>query len=71
MDDYASACGHGLRLTRFHLAFALFRFAVIFAGIGARAREGMAVSDEAARLSKLETAFAQRAVDVLKGCELE
>lgn len=67
MSQYSTDCGHDLRLTRFHLAFALFRFAVIFTGIAARAREGMAVSDDTASMVRLEKAFAQRAVNVLKG----
>lgn len=67
MEQYSAACGHGLRLTKFHIAFALFRFAVIFTGIAARAREGMAVSNDATKVGRLEKAFAQRAVDVLRG----
>jgi hypothetical protein len=32
---YYEAAHHGLRMTRFHVAFALFRFAVMFEGIAA------------------------------------
>ena len=49
-------------LTRFHRAFALFRFAVIFVGIADRARAGSAASEEAAELSPLAERFAIRAV---------
>jgi aminoglycoside phosphotransferase (APT) family kinase protein len=50
--DYRNAGGHeGLR--PFHLAFALFRFAVIFEGIAARAREGNASASNAAEVGVL------------------
>lgn len=50
-------------LTRFHRAFALFRFAVIFVGIADRARTGSAASDEAAELGPLAERFAIRALE--------
>lgn len=53
------------RLTPFHKAFALFRFAVIFVGIADRAAVGVAANDEAASLAPLARRFAQRALDVL------
>lgn len=49
------------RLMPFHVAFALFRFAVIFVGIADRVRAGTANSDQAARLAPLAEAFAHRA----------
>lgn len=51
-------------LLPFHIAFALFRFAVIFIGIADRARNGNAASAEAARLAPLAERFAKRALDV-------
>lgn len=48
----------------FHVAFALFRFAVIFVGIADRDRIGSAANAEAAKLGPLEAHFAQRALDV-------
>jgi aminoglycoside phosphotransferase (APT) family kinase protein len=48
-------------LEPFHVAFALFRFAVIFVGIADRARAGNAASDEAARIGPLAVRFAGRA----------
>lgn len=54
-------------LTRFHVAFALFRFAVIFVGIADRARTGSAASQEAASLGPLAARFAQRGLDVAEG----
>ncbi|SDE04305.1 phosphotransferase family protein [Ruegeria marina] len=54
-------------LTAFHMAFALFRFAVIFVGIADRARAGNAASDEAATLAPLAERFAIRALEVIRG----
>jgi len=48
-------------LTRFHLAFALFRFAVIFVGIADRVRSGNAAAQDAASVAPLATKFAARA----------
>ncbi|SMX33060.1 phosphotransferase family protein [Maliponia aquimaris] len=52
-------------LGAFHVAFALFRFAVIFVGIADRARAGNAASDEAATLAPLAARFAERALEVV------
>ena len=52
-------------LRPFHIAFALFRFAVIFVGIAERARAGSAASADAARLGPLAERFARRACDVV------
>ncbi|MGY6635437.1 MAG: phosphotransferase family protein [Alkalilacustris sp.] len=52
-------------LRPFHVAFALFRFAVIFVGIAERARAGSAASEEAASLGPLAAAFARRGCDVI------
>lgn len=49
-------------LQPFHVAFALFRFAVIFVGIADRARAGSAASAEAETLGPLAEAFAHRAL---------
>ncbi|MCI5074185.1 phosphotransferase family protein [Oricola sp.] len=51
----------------FHLAFALFRFAVIFVGIADRAAAGTAADPEAARYAPLAHRFACRAREVLDG----
>lgn len=48
------------RLLPFHIAFSLFRFAVIFVGIADRARQGNAVGDNAAQLGRLAVRFAER-----------
>lgn len=51
--------------TRFHFAFALFRFAVIFVGIADRVRAGNASDPEATRYAPLAQQFAIRAWDVI------
>lgn len=51
----------------FHIAFALFRFAVIFVGIADRAAAGNAADPEAARYAPLAGRFATRALEVLDG----
>lgn len=47
----------------FHYAFSLFRLAVIFEGISARARTGASHSANAADVGKLGAGFARRAVE--------
>ena len=48
LEHYYRQSGRQSRLQPFHYAFALFRLAVIFAGIAARARAGIAAPDNAA-----------------------
>ncbi len=55
------------RLAPFHTAFALFRFAVIFEGIAARARAGSATAANAAEVGELSAVFARRGVECLSG----
>jgi aminoglycoside phosphotransferase (APT) family kinase protein len=64
---YEANGGHGLRLQPFHHAMALFRFAVIFEGIAARAQAGNASADNAALVGRLSARFARRAVEVIEG----
>ena len=68
LDDYVAtylaASGRRDGIAPFHVAFALFRFAVIFEGISARAVAGNAASDDAADAGKLGPAFARRAVEI-------
>ena len=54
-----------LRLLPFHTVFALFRFAVIFEGIAARARAGSAAAEDAATVGELGPLFARRAVEAM------
>lgn len=57
------------RLTRFHLAFALFRFAVIFVGIADRVRAGSAAAANASELAPLAKRFAIRALEAMEAPE--
>ncbi|MFG1403175.1 phosphotransferase family protein [Xanthobacter sediminis] len=59
--EYDAVARHGQALTDFHMAFALFRWAVIFEGIAARARAGNANDANAADTGRLAAAFARRA----------
>jgi aminoglycoside phosphotransferase (APT) family kinase protein len=54
-------------LERFHIVFALFRFAVIFVGIADRARAGSAAAVNAAEMAPLAQRFADRAVEIIEG----
>jgi len=51
--------------TPFHWAFAFMRWAVIFAGIAARAARGSATSDNAAEVGVLAVALAQRGLEAI------
>jgi len=51
----------------FHFVFAMFRFAVIFEGIAARAAAGNAAAQNASEAGKLGPAFARRALDIVEG----
>jgi aminoglycoside phosphotransferase (APT) family kinase protein len=69
LDDYlahyVSRGGCSQPLTPFHTALSLFRLAVIFEGIAARARSGNAVSDNAADVGRLSQVFARRGIEVI------
>lgn len=62
---YAQAGGRAEGFTIFHRIFALFRFAVIFEGIAARAQAGNAASDEAETVGRLSANFARRAAHLI------
>jgi aminoglycoside phosphotransferase (APT) family kinase protein len=62
---YESAIPTG-PLQPFHIAFALFRFAVIFVGIADRARAGNASGANAAALAPLAARFAERALELAR-----
>jgi aminoglycoside phosphotransferase (APT) family kinase protein len=68
--DYASLSGHAVALKPFHLAFALFRFAVIFEGIAARARAGNAAGENAVEVGALSAAFARRGAATIAAREI-
>lgn len=65
IDDYLAAGGCEAPVTPFHRAFALFRYAVIFEGIAARHRSGLAAGEDAARVGALSATCATRAIDIL------
>jgi aminoglycoside phosphotransferase (APT) family kinase protein len=53
------------RVEPFHFAFSLFRVAVIFEGIAARAKLGTATSEDAETVGRLSSVFARRAVEAI------
>ena len=61
------ASGRRDGVTAFHFAFALFRMAVIFEGIAARAAAGNAASADAGEVGALTPAFARRAMEFVRG----
>lgn len=66
-DWYGAEAWHGLRLQPFHMAFALFRFAVVFEGIAARAKAGNAADARAGEHAHLARVFARAARVALDG----
>lgn len=63
--DYNAAAGRTRILLPFHIAFAFFRFAVIFAGIEDRAQRGNAAHPDAGRVTGRADGFARRACEIL------
>jgi aminoglycoside phosphotransferase (APT) family kinase protein len=57
---YCERTGRRDGLTAFHLAFAMFRFAVIFEGIAQRARIGTAAAADAEKVGRLSVDYAER-----------
>lgn len=67
LRHYYRLSGRQDGVTAFHFAFALFRMAVIFEGIAARAAAGNAVADNAGEVGTLAAAFARRAMEFVRG----
>ncbi len=65
LDYYYGLAGRSDGVSAFHLVFSLFRLAIIFEGIAARARGGSAASENAAEVGELSSAFARRAVELI------
>jgi aminoglycoside phosphotransferase (APT) family kinase protein len=63
---YCARTGRADSITPFHLAFAMFRFAVIFEGIAARARAGIAAAANAEEVGKLSIVYAKRACALIE-----
>lgn len=64
LDHYYAQAVPTAPLLRFHLIFALFRFAVIFVGIADRAQVGNAVAANAREVAPLAGRFAARALEM-------
>jgi aminoglycoside phosphotransferase (APT) family kinase protein len=64
---YCARAGRKDGLTPFHLAFAMFRFAVIFEGIAQRARIGTAAAADAEKVGRLSVDYARRAYALIAG----
>jgi aminoglycoside phosphotransferase (APT) family kinase protein len=66
LDVYQQHCGAKFgEIKPFHLAFSMFRFAVILEGVRARAALGNASSGNAAEVGAQAKAFARRAVELI------
>ena len=65
--QYCARAGRSDGITAFHLAFSMFRFAVIFEGIAARARAGIAASSDAEEVGRLSIVYAKRACALIDG----
>src|SRR5262249_30282859 len=59
LSHYVRCSGRTEPVLPFHLAFSLFRFAVILEGIAARARSGIAAAADAVRVGAQSAAFAR------------
>ena len=66
IDVYYQESPRKEKLTNFHLSFALFRMAVIFAGVADRARRGNAASGNAVELGKVAPKLAHRGMELTK-----
>jgi aminoglycoside phosphotransferase (APT) family kinase protein len=64
---YCERAGRADGLGTFHLAFAMFRFAVIFEGIAQRARIGTAAAADAEQVGRLSVDYARRAYALIAG----
>ncbi|MCU4121021.1 phosphotransferase family protein [Variovorax sp. N23] len=62
---YQRSGGCAEPVTNFHLAFSLFRFAVILEGIAARAKRGSAAAEDAVQVGAQAAGFARRAVALI------
>lgn len=62
---YQRSGGCAEPVTNFHLAFSLFRFAVILEGIAARAKSGSAAAADAVQVGAQAVGFARRAVALI------
>ena len=64
---YAQTAGRPAAITPFHLAFALFRIAVIIEGVMARAMAGNASNDKAMQMAPMDLKLAERGWEIAQG----
>jgi aminoglycoside phosphotransferase (APT) family kinase protein len=67
LNHYYRAAGRDAGLKPFHFALAFLRWAVIFEGIAARAKSGIAIADNAVEVGLLSRAMAHRGLEALDG----
>ena len=67
LDRYHDSAPDTGRVQPFHTAFSMFRLAVIFEGIAARAKSGAANSRNASQVGELSVVFARRAAEAIEG----
>lgn len=65
LAHYQACSGRTHSVSNFHLAFSLFRFAVILEGISARAQSGNAAAEDAISVGQQSKAFAEAAVALI------
>lgn len=66
VERYCRSVGRTDGIETFHLAFSMFRFAVIFEGIAKRALQGNAAADNAGEIGRLSEAYAKLAWSLVK-----
>jgi aminoglycoside phosphotransferase (APT) family kinase protein len=67
LAHYYRLAGCSTGVTPFHFAFAFLRWAVIFEGIAARAKSGIATADNASEVGLLGHAMARRGIEAIDG----
>ena len=67
LDRYHAGAPDTGRVQPFHTAFSMFRLAVIFEGIAARAKSGAANAQNASQVGELSVVFARRAGEAIEG----
>ena len=67
LDAYGGRTGRSDTITPFHLAFSLFRIAVILEGVLARGKAGNAASSEALEVGDRGLALAERGWEIARG----
>ena len=65
VGSYCARVGRDEGIGPFHLAFSMFRFAVILEGISARAQAGSAAAENAEAVGALSRVFAERACETI------